>query len=212
MIRESPRWLISRGKREQGIRNLCWIRQLHGNEMYIVEEVASIDAAIEYQRSTIGLGFWQPFRALCNNKMTMYRFFLGGSLFFWQNASGINAINYYSPTIFKSIGVTGGNTSLLTTGVFGVVKTVMTIVWLLILIERLGRRNLLIYGAVGGSACLWYIGAYIKVADPSNNPTTKLGSGGISAMFFFYLWTVSSYTSTHLRTQCLTNAILGRLL
>jgi hypothetical protein len=47
---------------------------------------------------------------------------LGTSLFMWQNGTGINAINYYSPTIFKSIGITGTNTGLLTTGIFGVLK------------------------------------------------------------------------------------------
>lgn len=38
---------------------------------------------------------------------------------------------------------------------------------------------------------MWYIGAYIKVADPTNHPRTdgSLSSAGISAMFFFYLWT-----------------------
>lgn len=38
---------------------------------------------------------------------------------------------------------------------------------------------------------MWYIGAYIKVADPAANPRTDgtLSSAGISAMFFFYLWT-----------------------
>lgn len=46
-------------------------------------------------------------------------------------------------------------------------------------------------GALGGSFCMWYLGAYIKIADPTNNPTTngQLSSGGIAAMFFFYLWT-----------------------
>ena len=116
-------------------------------------------------------------------------------LFLWQNASGINAVNYYSPTIFKSIGVTGSSTSLLTTGVFGCVKTAVTIVWLLILIDKLGRRNLLMYGALGGSLCMWYIGAYIAVADPAAHPTKTLSSGGVSAMVFFYLWTVC-YTPT----------------
>lgn len=57
------------------------------------------------------------------------------------------------------------------------------------LIDHLGRRNLLIYGALGGSLCMWYLGGYIAVADPASNPTTTLSSGGISAMFFFYLWT-----------------------
>lgn len=46
-------------------------------------------------------------------------------------------------------------------------------------------------GAMGGSFCMWYLGAYIAIADPTNHPTTngQLSSGGISAMFFFYLWT-----------------------
>ena len=49
----------------------------------------------------------------------------------WQNGSGINAINYYSPTVFSSIGIKGTNNGFLTTGIFGVVKTAITIVWLL---------------------------------------------------------------------------------
>ncbi|RDW64051.1 hypothetical protein BP5796_10553 [Coleophoma crateriformis] len=187
-IKESPRWLMSRGRRQEALKNLCWIRKLDQNEMYMLEEVSAIDAAIEQQASTVGLGFWQPFKALGNDRKVQYRFFLGCSLFFWQNGSGINAINYYSPTVFKQIGVTGTNTSLLTTGVFGIVKTVMTLVWLFFLIDNLGRRNLLMYGAFGGAFCLFYVGAYIKVADPSAHPSTSLSSGGISAMIFFYLW------------------------
>ena len=154
------------------------------------EEILAIDAAIEEQRVTVGLGFWQPFKAVIRNKKILWRFFLGGMLFLWQNASGINAVNYYSPTIFKTIGITGTSTSLLTTGVFGVVKTIVTLFWLFILIDKLGRRKLLMWGALGGSICMWYIAAYIKVADPSAHPTKTLSSGGISAMAFFYLWTI----------------------
>ena len=182
------------------------------------EEILGIDSAVELQRSTVGLGFWEPFRALANNRRVLYRFTLGGLLFLFQNASGINAISehsptgtrliklltflsdYYSPTIFKSIGIVGTSTSLLTTGIFGVIKTLGALIWLFILVDKMGRRNLLMIGAAGGSVCMWYIGAYIKIANPSKNfvkdPTTgelvstgTLSSGGISAMFFFYLWT-----------------------
>ncbi|KAF2653278.1 general substrate transporter [Lophiostoma macrostomum CBS 122681] len=188
-IKESPRWLFAKGKREQALKNLCWIRNLPADDLYIVEEVAAIDAQIEHDRIHVGAGFWKPFAALKQRKV-LWRFFLGGMLFLWQNGSGINAINYYSPTVFKSIGITGTSTGFLTTGIFGVVKCVVTVIWLLYLIDRLGRRKLLMVGAAGGSFCMWFIGAYIKVANAGTGKNTGgLSSGGIAAIFFFYLWT-----------------------
>ncbi|KAJ5343548.1 hypothetical protein MYU51_021639 [Penicillium brevicompactum] len=194
-IRESPRWLFGRGRREEAIKNLCWVRQLPEDDIYMIEEIGAIDQALDEQRRSIGVGFWKPFQAAGTNKKVMWRLFLGSALFFWQNGSGINAINYYSPTVFKSIGVKGTNTSLFTTGIFGVVKTVVTFIWLLWLIDQVGRRNLLLIGAAGGSVCLWIVGAYIKIAQPEKNNSDSLTGGGIAAMFFFYLWTVF-YTPT----------------
>lgn len=182
---------MTKGNREKAIKNLCWIRKLDDSDIYIKEELYAIDQNIERQMAAGGLGFWQPFKLLAGSRHIQWRFFLGGSLFFWQNASGINAINYYSPTVFKSIGIIGVNTSLFTTGLFGVVKTVFTIFYLIFLIDQYGRRRLLMIGAFGGSLCLWYVAAYIKIAKPAERPTTHLGSAGISAVFFFYLWTVS---------------------
>ncbi|CAI6340073.1 unnamed protein product [Periconia digitata] len=190
-MKESPRWLFQKGMREKAMANLCWIRKLEPTDIYIVEEVAAIDAQIEWDRVHVGVGFWKPFAALKERK-TQYRFFIGGMLFLWQNGSGINAINYYSPTVFKSIGITGTSTGFLTTGIFGVVKTVLTVIWLLWLIDHLGRTKLLLIGATGGSLCMWFIGAYIKLAGAGSGPAsanTKLSSGGIAAVFFFYLWT-----------------------
>ena len=51
--------------------------------------------------------------------------------------------------MFKSLGVTEG---FLTTGIFGVVKCVLTFVWLIWLIDRLGRTKLLMFGALGKSS------------------------------------------------------------
>ncbi|KAJ5760045.1 hypothetical protein N7520_007201 [Penicillium odoratum] len=74
------------------------------------------------------------------------------------------------PTVFKSLGVKGTNTDLFTTGLFGVVKTV-------------GRRRLLMIGAMGSSISLWSVGAYIQIANPLKNTSGKMTSGSIAAVF-----------------------------
>jgi len=204
-LRETPRWLMSKGRRDQAIKNLCWIRHLDADDIYIKEEVYAMEENIERQMAAGGQGFWQPFKLLASSRQIQWRFFLGGSLFFWQNASGINAINYYSPTVFKSIGIQGTNTSLFTTGLFGVVKTVFTLIYLFFLIDQYGRRNLLMIGAIGGSLCLWYVGGYIAIAQPTKHVTAKLPPSGTSAVFFFYLWT-AFYSPTWNPTPWVYNA------
>jgi sugar porter (SP) family MFS transporter len=193
-LKESPRWLFSKGKREQGLKNLLWIRNLPADNFYIVEEISFIEAALEHQKSSVGLGFFDPFKAVFKSRSLQWRVFLGTTLFIFQNGSGINAINYYSPTVFKSLGIVGGNTSFLTTGLFGVVKTVFTLIWLFFLIDKFGRRNLLLVGAVGGAVCMLILGGYLAspLVDTSSAATAvskPLSSGGIAAVFFFYLWT-----------------------
>lgn len=180
---------MQKGNREKAVKNLAYVRSLPADHIYIKEEMFAIDSNIERQMAAGGMGFWQPFKLLAKSRSIQYRFFLGGALFFWQNTSGINAINYYSPTVFKSIGVTGLNTSLFTTGLFGVVKTVFTAIYLIFLVDQFGRRKLLMIGAVGGSLCLWYVGAYIAIAQPAKNVHATLPPSGISAIFMFYLWT-----------------------
>ncbi|KAL9617403.1 MAG: hypothetical protein Q9160_007807 [Pyrenula sp. 1 TL-2023] len=187
LIKESPRWLFFRRQREKALHNLCWVRKLPPTSIYIVEEVSAIEASIEEQHSTVGLGFWQPFRSAIRSRRVLWRLFLGGMLFLAQNGSGINAVNYYSPTVFASLGITQ---SFLSTGIFGVVKTVLTLVWLLVLVDHLGRRPLLLIGATGGSLCMWYLGAYLKISPVSKTATNRtLTPAGTFAIFIFYLWT-----------------------
>ncbi|KPV72830.1 uncharacterized protein RHOBADRAFT_48848 [Rhodotorula graminis WP1] len=188
-IRESPRWLMQRGKRDAAVKNLCFIRNLSPEDPYIINEINEIDIQAEHDRTAVGTGFWAPIRHLFSTGHLFRRMLVVSSLFIWQNGTGINAINYYSPTIFKSIGVTGTSTSLLTTGVFGVIKTVLALVWCFFIIDRYGRRNILLIGSLGGALSMLAIAIYINVDKPQLNPTTDLPAAGKAAMFFFYLWT-----------------------
>lgn len=87
---------MSKHRREQALKNLCWIRKLPADDLYIVEEVAFLDAALEEQAAVVGEGFWKPFQAVGKNRKIQWRILMGFLLFMWQNGSGINAINYYS--------------------------------------------------------------------------------------------------------------------
>jgi sugar porter (SP) family MFS transporter len=78
-IKESPRWLIAKGKREEGIANLCWIRNLPRDDIYIVEEIAFVDEEVEKYRRDVGAGFWKPFACL-KIRRVQWRFFLGSSM------------------------------------------------------------------------------------------------------------------------------------
>ncbi|KAF5360006.1 hypothetical protein D9758_007615 [Tetrapyrgos nigripes] len=187
---ESPRWLMSRDRKDASLACLSSLRSLQKDHSFVQREYAETEETIRHERSLAGAGFWGPMLTVLANRKLVWRLILGMSLFAWQNATGINAINYYSPTIFKSIGVTGQNTSLLTTGVYGIIKLVGALIWLLYLVDQLGRRSLLMIGSIGGAISMYYIGAYIAIAKPQNNPTSTISSSGRSAIAFFYIWTI----------------------
>lgn len=193
LLPESPRLLVAQGKIDKARKNLAYIRNLPEDHPYSIHEMENICKSYEDNIAQTGKGFFAPLRALFFNKKLVYRLILSTSLFMMQNGFGINAITYYSPTIFKSLGVKGSNAGLLSTGIFGILKGVASVFWVFFLVDTLGRRVCLCYIAIPCSLCMWYIGAYVKIADP----TSKLASGdlqntagGTAAKAMIYIWTV----------------------
>ena len=93
-VRESPRWLIARNRRDEAIKNLCYIRKLSPEDPYIISEVNEIDIQVEHDRTAVGTGFWAPFRQVLGRSFLFRRMIITTMLFMWQNGTGINAINY----------------------------------------------------------------------------------------------------------------------
>lgn len=90
------------------------------------------------------------------------------------------------------MGINSNYTVDLMTGIFGVLKTVMTVLWLTILVDKWGRRQLLVYGSIAGASCMYIIGALItsKVSSSSGTSTSDhLSSQGIATIVMVYLWT-----------------------
>lgn len=97
--------VASRDRNEKALHNLAYLRGLSADSDYVREEFEDITLALEADRLKAGRGFVAPIRALFISRQLIKRLLLCVGLFVCQNGTGINAINYYSPTVFKSIGV-----------------------------------------------------------------------------------------------------------
>jgi SP family arabinose:H+ symporter-like MFS transporter len=99
---------------------------------------------------------------------------------FFQQLTGVAAVAYYAPVIFKE---TGASTSaaLLETVAIGVVK-VLFVVSFMILVDRVGRKRLLLWGAAAMSLCLFALGA--AFATPT--PFSLLTDGAILALILLH--------------------------
>lgn len=100
--------MVSRDRNEEALRNLASIRQLPEDAPYVQEEYGDICAALASDRKNAGVGILAPVTSLLRSENLIRRLTICVALFACQNGTGINAINYYSPIVFKSIGVTVG--------------------------------------------------------------------------------------------------------
>ncbi|OGT52496.1 MAG: hypothetical protein A3E84_03200 [Gammaproteobacteria bacterium RIFCSPHIGHO2_12_FULL_42_13] len=129
----SPRWTALRGLDEETLRTLKRIRHEHQVYPEFMEIKETVTRHI-------------PVRDLLRNKSFLKVIFLGVMLQFIQQFSGMNAILYYAPIIFGQAGFnqTDGMWITVSIGVVNVVTTIFS----LYLIERLGRRALMYLGAI----------------------------------------------------------------
>ena len=139
---ESPRWLITKTRDvESALRVLKRIRP-GVPETEIEREVESIRRSTESDEL-------QPTRG---NRVLRVPIMLAFLIAFFNQMSGINAVLYFAPRIFELAGL-GTKAALLQSVGVGVTNLVFTFVGLW-LIDRLGRKTLLLIGSVGYIASL----------------------------------------------------------
>lgn len=134
---ESPRWLITRkGDRKAGMRVLQLITP-EATPSQIEADADRIQAAASPRKTAARFWTWR----------LRIPIMLAVLVAFFNQLSGINAVLYFAPRIFEMTGL-GAKAALLQSVGIGVTNLIFTFAGLW-LIDRLGRRTLLLIGALG---------------------------------------------------------------
>jgi sugar porter (SP) family MFS transporter len=142
---ESPRWLFKYGYQDQALQVLTFI---HGPAV-ARQEMREIQESIKVPTMTFSQAMtpWLK-RALI----------IGIGLAVFQQLTGINTVIYYAPMIFEFAHFKTASHAILATGIIGVVNVLATIVALW-LVDKVGRRSLLLAGLCGMIVSLGILGA-----------------------------------------------------
>jgi sugar porter (SP) family MFS transporter len=138
---ESPRWLIDQGRTEQGLQTLANLHS-HGNieDAWVRAEFEQIQETITYEHeheaSSIG--------ELFTDRSCLRRLFLACAIQASVQMTGVSAIQYYSPTIYKIMGIATNDTLK-----YQAISSVLALIaqaTCIIFIDHFGRRWPLICG------------------------------------------------------------------
>jgi sugar porter (SP) family MFS transporter len=157
-VPHTPRWLMLSGQQDRARKVLERLRE--GDENADIDtEVKEIEEANEKERGATVKSLLRPaLRPI---------FAVGIVLAIAQQFVGVNTVIYYAPTILSDTGMNNG-AALAATILVGVTNLVFTIVAVLLL-DRVGRRALLITGTVGLLLGLLILGVYFTSSTLQND-------------------------------------------
>jgi len=152
---ETPRWLIRRGHHETAHGVLVRIRELADVRLEIEEIKLSLAQQTESGRWTDLL-----------RRQVRPALLVGLGLAVFQQITGINTVIYYAPKILQAAGFNSASGAILATVGVGVVNVGMTIL-AMSLVDRAGRRPLLLVGIAGMIITLGVLGLSFRISNPS---------------------------------------------
>lgn len=171
---ESPRWLVLAGRRNDAV---AVLQQLEPDRTS-----AELQSTVQEIHTTAQQQGARPGMADLFRPAVRPALFFAVTLFVLQQLSGINAVIYYAPSIMGSAGFDGAQSQLVATVGIGAINVAMTVVAML-LVDRLGRRPLLISGFLGSAMSLALI-AFAMQSDSEGAAIAALAGMMLYISFF----------------------------
>ncbi|KAI9150734.1 MFS glucose transporter mfs1 [Paramyrothecium foliicola] len=190
----SPRWLASKDREDEALKSLAKLRALPETDHRVRREFMDIVAEARFHGSVLGerhptltqrtdimgkiqveLVSWTD----CFKPGCWRRTLVGAGLMFFQQFTGINALIYYSPTLFGTMGL-DFDMQLIMSGVLNVTQLigVLSSLWTM---DRFGRRSILLTGSA--LMCVPHVIIAILVGKFSHDWPSHTAEGWTSVTF-----------------------------
>ncbi|KAH3910457.1 hypothetical protein HBH56_142060 [Parastagonospora nodorum] len=195
----SPRWLSAKGRDDEALQVLAKLRRAPTNDSRVFQEWCEIRAEVTFKqevnrerhpelqaptrsnRIKLELASWMD----CFRHGCWKRTVVGVGIMFFQQFVGINALIYYSPSLFKTLGQ-NYEMQLLLSGIINCTQLVgvATSLWTM---DRFGRRPLLLIGA--GLMFICHLIIAVLVGKFGDRWASYAVEGWVAVAFlFFYMF------------------------
>jgi len=204
---QSPRWLMDQGRDEECLAVLANLRRQPADSPLVQIEYLEIKSQKVFEqrvsehdhpnlqdgtaKSNFMLGVAQ-YKSLITNRANFKRTMVAVLTMTFQQWTGVNFILYYAPFIFAGLNLAGDTTSLLASGVVGVVMFLATIPTVIYL-DSWGRKPVLISGAIVMGICHFVVAGIIgqfKEQWDANTGSVAATSAGWAAVVFIWLFAI----------------------
>ncbi|PTU23370.1 hypothetical protein P175DRAFT_0168905 [Aspergillus ochraceoroseus IBT 24754] len=195
----SPRWLVHHDREEEALNVLTNLRGLPVDDPILQLEFLEVKAQSLFEKRTEKEKFphlertniWSyikleaaGYKSLFTSWPMFRRVMVATVTMTFQQWTGVNAVLYYAPSIFAQLGMSDNTTSLLATGVVGIamfIATIPAVIW----IDNLGRKPVLVVGAIGMASCHFIIAGIFGQNENQWDTHRAAGWGAVAMVWLF---------------------------